>query len=238
MENLIKEVFEKKMQDGSIEAIINKKIEELVSQSCDSLFRWDGLIKKQMEEKLKETMSDVLEQSDFSKYTIKLTTLINSVLPETALEDYKNISNSIKTVCGTKLPSYKETVKLTEIFENYVKFIEDEIFSRSDFEDVSDIEDGCGCIECYMEYDNYEHQVTFKIEGVENADEYEKVIKIDRICGDYHVSRGNFKSMEIKDLRHADKFEMYLMVLSNCYAHLEIDNEEAEKTAEVEVEYD
>ena len=88
-----------------------------------------------------------------------------------------------------------------------------------------------------MEYDNDEHQVTFKIEGVENADDYEKVVKIDRICGDYHVSRGNFKSMELKDLRYADKFEMYLMVLSNCYAKLDIDNEEAEDTVNVEVEY-
>lgn len=238
MENLIKEVFEKKMQDGSIEAIINKKIEELISSACNDLFTWNGVIKKQMDEKLKEVMSDVLERSDFSKYTIKLTTLINSVLPETALADYKNISNSIKTICGTKLPEYKEKVKLTEIFENYVKFIEGEVFSRSDFEDISNIEDGYGSIECYMDYDEYEQQATFKIEGVKNADEYEKMIKIDRICGDYHVSRGNFKNMEIKDLRHADKFELYLMVLSNSYVKLAINNIECEDTAGVEVDYD
>lgn len=237
MENLIKEVFEKKMADGSIEAIINKKIEELVSSSCDSLFRWDGLIKKQMEAKLKEIMGNVLEYSDFSNYTIKLTTLINSILPETALEDYKNIGESIKAVCGTKVPEYKEKVKLTEIFENYVKYIEDETFSRDDFEDTSDIDEGSGHINCYMEYDNYEGKVTFKIEGVENADEYEKVIKIDRISGDYHISRRNFKSMELNDLRHADKFELYLMVLSNCYAKLDIDKEETEDTASVEVDY-
>lgn len=238
MENLIKEVFEKKMQDGSIEAIISKKIEELVSSSCDSLFRWDGLIKKQMEEKIKEMMSDVLESSDFSKYTIKLTTLINSVLPDTALESYKNIGENIKSVCGTKLPTYKEKVKLSEIFENYTKFIEDETFVRSDFEDTSDIEEGVGNIECNMEYDHYKGEVTFKIEGVENADDYKKVVKLNRYDGKHYISRGNFESMELSSLRHADKFELYLMVLSNSYAKLDIDTEEAEETAEVEVEYD
>lgn len=238
MENLIKEVFEKKMKDGTIETIINKKIEELVNSSCDSLFKYNGIIRKQMEEKLEEVMSNVLENSDFSSYTIKLTTLINSILPDTALEDYKNISENIKTVCGTKLPPYKEKLGLSEIFDKYVEYIEGEVFNKSDFEDSGEIDGRYGYVECFMEYDYCDNKITFKIEGVENADDYEKVVKIDIIGGDRHISRRNFENNNLFELKYASKFDCYLMVLSNMYVKLELDKEESESTACVEVEYD
>lgn len=240
MEKLITKVFEEKMKDGSIEKIINEKIDDFVKNSLNELFAYNGVIKKQMKEKLEEVMGNVLETSDFSKYVIKLQTLINEVLPETALVDYKRIAQNITEVCGTKQPNSFSSIKMSEIFKKYQEFIGKETFNIDDIEDRINIDGSSVSIDCKMELDDEKIlKFTLSEEDVNNADEYQYLIKLDRQKDNkYLISYYNdFYQKRLSDLRYANSFELFILALKNNMVYLEEDKPYMEETVEVEVEY-
>lgn len=236
MEELIKKVYEEKLANGSIEKIISEEIDKMVKSVCCSLFEWNGVIKNQMNEKIKEVMSTVIEKSDFSKYVQKLTYIINETLPNTALEDYREIAKRIEETCGKKSLTNKNTIKLSEIFKKYCSYLENKTFSDGDFENDSHIEiddDGRtyylnatmkvkgNTIRFYLDDDNLE-------ENVKNNFSFEI-----RKYGSTIYYRCE-KTMD--EIALIDSFEMFLIMLSNNNVKLEEDDSFLEECITVDVE--
>lgn len=239
MQEIIKKVYNEKLNDGTIEKIVADKIDEMVKSCCDDLFKWNGIIKKQMEEKLKEVMSTVVENSDFSQYVQKLTYIINQVLPETALQDYKNIGEAIESTCGSKALSYKDTVKLSDIFKAYCEYVEEETFSECDFDDDDIHDDGEGkkYVELTLKMDvgNY---INFYIDGryitMDYKDREDYAFRLRKWSSSNHVSYD--KKIPLDELRYISKFEMYLIMLSNNNVKIEFDCNDEECEVECEIE--
>lgn len=239
MQEIIKKVYNEKLNDGTIEKIVSDKIDEMVKSCCDDLFTWCGPIKKQMKEKLGEVMSTVVENSDFSQYVQKLTYIINQVLPETALEDYKNIGKAIEETCGSKALSYKDTVKLSDIFKAYCDYVEKETFNEYDFDDDDELHDDYDNGGKYteltlkMKVDDY---IKFYIDDSYTTMDTKEREKYTFSLKKWKNSVSYYKEIPLSKLRYISQFEMYLIMLSNNSVRIEFDcyNEECEVECHVE----
>jgi hypothetical protein len=72
IEQYIAELLQKKLEDGSIEKVIEDKLTKCIGECMEDMFRWSGEAKKLIEEKLKETMIPAIERHDFNDYTLMI----------------------------------------------------------------------------------------------------------------------------------------------------------------------
>lgn len=237
MEDLIKKVYEEKLQNGSIEKIINDEIDKMVKSTCTSLFEWNGIIKKQMEEKIKDVMSNVIEKTDFSNYTQKLIYIINNTLPNTALADYSKIGELIENTCGKKALTYKDTVKLSNLFKMYCEYIENETFYESEFEheiELDDEGDKTAYLDLNMEINPRTKNIKFYIDE-SDLDPYTQRYY------SFEVRKNNstisiYCDKKVSNLSSISKFEMFLIMLSNNSVKIDFDCENLRKEVVVNVE--
>lgn len=226
MENLIKKVYEEKMQDGTLEKIISEEFNNMVRNACKNMFGYGGIIKKELENKLNEVMSGLIDKTDFSNYVTKITYIINTALEETAASDYKATAESLKAILGQKHIKQFSTIKASELFKEYCNFIANEEVDESDLADHIDIEYDEGgktaYVDCVMQLDDYHNILTFECKDVCNIDENKYKFEI-------HLTRDNeirFKpKIAITNYKYLDQFTCYLLMLSNNWVKVELDKE-------------
>lgn len=119
LENSIKDVITKKMEDGTVEKLIEQQLEKGVANALDSLFRSYGDVTKVIEEKVKSVMIPFLETYDYSKYIVKLDSVLVDVLKSSALENKKLLENFKELM----LPEDLKTIKVTELFEHWMEYV-------------------------------------------------------------------------------------------------------------------
>lgn len=243
MKDLINKVFEEKMHDGTIEKIVADKIDEMVKSICERQMKWDGAARKAMEEKLAPVILQAVEASDLSSMVTKITMLLNAGLASSELERYHDALAPVKEVfdVNDKLRALKNKkgVKLSEIFEEYKKYL-DYIYDRDDF-DGDDIEDDgesvTAAIECSIRVaqkeagyyswrkPGYEVELsTDKSDDRKSGDirfklEYDYTGEQTHLCGD-------FRSLTLADLRHCPEFILYLAYIEREGLAVEIDVED------------
>lgn len=230
LENSIKDVITKKMEDGTIEQLIAEQLEKGVKNALDSLFRSYGDVTKVIEEKVKSVMIPYLEKYDYSEYIVKLDSVLVDVLKGSALENKKMLENFKELMITEEEP--RKTIKVSELFERWMKHVAEEV-------DTSDLE------VCYEDGVSYEDvDVSFEVEYEEGRswsdfeyatiyfeckqdEELNFALKIHR-WEKYDKEFWTIdydKSHELKSLRQLSKFEIYLMKLNQDYVKLEIDSD-------------
>lgn len=143
MKDLINNVIEKKMQDGTVEKIIADNFEKMVEGICSDQMKWNGAAKKAMEEKLNPLILEAVERSDLSSMVTKITMLINAALKGSEVESYHDVLASIKSIFDAdddiKALREKKVLKLSEIYERYKEYLQ-VLYDRDDFdqEDITD----------------------------------------------------------------------------------------------------
>lgn len=156
MENIIAEMLEKKLTDGSIEKVIEEKLTKCVGECMEDIFRWSGEAKKLIEEKLKETIVPAIERHDFSEYTVKLDAVLTEIVNSTTLQDNKKILENFKELMSED----KKEINLSDIFVKWSEYVEKNVETNG--LDIN-YDDG-------PHYD-YVH-IEMEIEDIENRSKY------------------------------------------------------------------
>lgn len=156
-EKMIAETVANKLNDGTVEKLIEQKIEEAIKKGLDEVFGYCGDEKKLIEKKLNETIVPVIESHDFNQYLVKLDEVLTSIVNQTNIADNKRILESFKE-CLTE-PQQKE-IKLSEIFEKYCQYVADYV-STDDLEACC--EDGEPYYECVTANMEVEYEDTAMI---------------------------------------------------------------------------
>ncbi|MSU03550.1 hypothetical protein [Tissierella pigra] len=119
LENSIKDVIAKKLEDGTVEKLIAEELEKGIRKSLEDLFGYGGGAKKAIKEKIESVMVPYLESYDYSKYILKLDTVLVEILKNTAL-DNKELLENFK-----HLVSYEtiEEIKVSEIFDKWKDYV-------------------------------------------------------------------------------------------------------------------
>ena len=77
-EELLK-IAQESLSSEEVEKIVKEKFAKALEDAVDSAFRW-GDAKKALENKVKEVMVPYIENYDFSKYLLKLDTVLTELV--------------------------------------------------------------------------------------------------------------------------------------------------------------
>ena len=182
-------------------------------------------------------MMGVVKDTDFTEYCNVIKGIINQSLPQTALPEYKTFVEGLQATLGKPTPKWDTKVKVSDIFEEYCKYVEEQEF---DSDDLDDIDDGTSYINLAMkiEEDNNSYYTTafklcFYIDGHYSGDEddYKFEVELSKMYdGNHHI---RFQKDKVSDYRHLSSFELYLLQLSNSYTDIVVDDNYLEETVTI-----
>ena len=238
LENSIKDVITQKLQDGTVEKLIGEELEKGIQKSLQSLLGSYGDINKIIEKQIKSVMVPYLENYDYSQYIMKLDNVLVEILKNTSIDNKKVLENFKDLM----IPEDRKTIKASEIFKEWKEYVSSNI-DTSDLEvnyddDVSyqdatvtllfeDLDKG------YSIYDRA--KLIFECEQDEDMN---REVRLKR----WENDRDKNWSIEYEDvhniasIRYLDKFQIFLMRLSQAGTKVIIDAENEEDWVEVEAE--
>ena len=244
LENSIKDVITKKLEEGFVENIIAEQLENGVRNALKDLLGSYGEVTKVIEKQVKSVMIPYLEKYDYSQYITKLDSVLVEVLKSSALENKKLLENFKDLM----IPEEEKTIKATDLFERYMKYVAKNV--KTDGLEI-----------CYDDEPTYENvEVSFEVEYNEGRSwsDFERAILYFECEHDeamnFEIKINRWKKFDkeewtidydsvhsINSLRHLGEFEIQLMKLKQNYTKLILDsdgeNDEVEPDAKPEPSY-
>lgn len=253
MEKLIQKVFEEKLSNGTIEKIISKHIDDMVSDILRDQMGWSGDVKKALAERVKPIALAAVNECDLSKTAAVVTELLNNALRESPVHLINDTLNGIKCLYSQNDAlngiKFGQTVKLSDIFKEFCGLIKSRAYDEDDLE-KKDIEcyyddEGVGkiawitaemiveetTVETYYGYKraNYTVELRSSLNGEEQGltfkicESYDKSLRLEIETG----------GLLLAELSHIDPFIMYLITLKNNWCNIQIDTQSETKDIEV-----
>lgn len=229
-EQRIADAVNKKLNDGTVEKLVEQYIERGVSDALKEVFSWNGEGKKLIEKRLNETIVPVIERHDFNQYLVKLDSVLTEIVNNTILADNKKILGNFKELM--KEPESRE-VKLSDIFKRYCEHVAANV-------DTDKLEACCEDGEPYYQHVaasmEVEHEdkewfssrydncvVMFTCEEDEKLNCQIKLYK-NTNKEKWHFD-GYGDSIDINSLRDLSDFEVFLMTLKRGFIDIIMDEE-------------
>ncbi|MGL5718075.1 MAG: hypothetical protein ACRCX2_34040 [Paraclostridium sp.] len=124
--NKIKEMEENKVVETLIAETIEKSVTKAITDAIDGY-----VIKRTIEKKIEENVNGLVNEIGFTAYNTFIANSIKDVIEGTVQEDLKNkIIKSIDDVLLHK----RESIKLSEIFEKYREYLNDELENQEKYD--------------------------------------------------------------------------------------------------------
>lgn len=256
MKDLINDLLEMKMADGTIRNIVSEKIDKLIKDVCDDLTGYGGEIKKKMKEYIEPVMVDAIERSNFKEYTVKLTEIINDGLKNSSLDSYNTLVKNVRNLLGEdKKYEFGQDVKLSDIFEEYIEFVEthiskddideDDLYSAEYDSKYTEVE-----CKCYIDDDIDDEHYFGSRKNTKHivltnsvADDKEDVARKTTIKFDVYKSYDgkmylslNSSNIAIEELKTLPEFIIKLITMKNNWCNIILDETRIYKTVEVTFE--
>lgn len=240
LEDRIMDAFIAKLNDGTIESMVEKYAEKAISEAMNDTFRGygDGL-GNLIEKKFKEALTPLIERYNFAEHLVKMETVLDEVIQQAA-KPHKELLDSFKKL----MTAPSDEIKLSELFEHYKQFVA-KTFETFDREvNFDDGEPEYEPVEVQMHFeettDSYSWsktkygQLVFEVsEGIDSDDELKKLNFVVPLIQfenrDYWLIR-HMGPVNISDLRHMDEFEVLLRSLNQMYTNINIDTFSEEDT--------
>lgn len=230
LENSIKDVISKKMQDGTVEKIVEKELVNGVTNAVGNLFRSYGDLTKIIEEKVKSVMIPYLETYDYSEYIIKLDSVLVEVLKSSALEN-KRLLENFKELMTEEEPD--KTIKLSDIFESWKKQVAKEIETDDLNIDYDSDEPTYENVEVSFEviidespsWSSIERAtVVFECEHDEKVNTEFRIIRSKDVDGEAWTITYDHPIYNINSLRHLNEFDIFLMKIRQNFTKIILDD--------------
>ncbi|MBU3111977.1 hypothetical protein [Clostridium lacusfryxellense] len=227
LENGIKDIISKKLEDGTVEKLIGDELEKGIIRALDRILGSYGDVTKVIEEKVKAVMIPYLEGYDYSKYIVKLDSILVDVLKSSALENKKLLTNFKELMISDEK---KKSIKSSELFEAWKKYVCKNV-ATSELEVEYDDGPSYECVEVTLTIDEDEGRNWSSFEYATLVLECEKdedmnfAIRLSKYNKDkgakWDISYDT--AHDIKSLRYLNEFEIFLMKLAQNGTTLEAD---------------
>ncbi|MEC4565541.1 hypothetical protein L8C07_06245 [Paenibacillus sp. CMAA1739] len=239
LENSIKDVISKKLEDGTVEKLIEQQLEKGVINALENMFKSYGDVTKVIEAQVKSVMIPYLESYDYSKYIMKLDSVLVDVLSSSALENKKLLKN-FKTVIES---DEEKEIKVSELYERWMKYVSENV-NTSDLEVNTDDGISYEYVDVHLSVDHDEsrswssYEYANLIFECEHDEEMNQSIRLYRWKDEknkgWDIERHDIR--DIKSLRYLDEFELLLMNLSQNRTKIIIDTDEESDEVKPEAE--
>lgn len=231
-EQTLLSIIQKKLNDGTVEKIIEEKLEKGISEAISGVFGYNGEAKKAIENKIREVIVPVIERHDFNQYMLKLDSCLTEIVNSTNLVDNKKILENFQSLL--KEPEFK-AIELSRIFEQYCDYVSKNV-------DTSGLEAGSEDGEPYYERVTASMVVEHEDKGWFRSSFDNCVVKF--MCEDDEELNCQIKlykesdedrwriicenSIDINSLRRISNFEIFLSTLKRGFVKIILDTEQEE----------
>lgn len=229
-EQKIVDTVNKKLNDGTVEKLVEQYIEKGVSDALRSVFNYGGEGKKLIEKKLSETIIPAIERHDFNRYLAKLDATLTEIVNMTNLAENEEILKNFKGLM--KEPEMKE-IKLSEIFKQYCKHVAAEV-------DTYNLEACCEDGEPYYEHVTAWMEVEHEDKRWLKSSYNDCIVKF--ACNEdkelncqiklyKSVNKKKWRILsqgdrvDIASLRDLSGFEIFIMTLKRAFVEIAMDEE-------------
>lgn len=155
LNDLVNKVIDDKLASGEIYDVIAKKVDNVIETAISDIFSSyrDTSLSKLLKEELEPILGAAIKNANLSKNISLLTTLIDKLCDDREMLSISRPSHVFDDLLGKneKLP---KIIKLSEIFEKYTKWLENELESLSFDKDNLDFDDGYAYVEFDIELDS------------------------------------------------------------------------------------
>lgn len=233
MQEIIERVYQSKLKDGTIEKIFGQRIDKMVNDVLDDLMGYRGEVRREFRDRIAPLLIESVEHSDLGEMTVKLTHVIDEGIKHTEVAMYKKLLDGVRTLCQQQTIEFQQKVKMSEIFKRYMDFVHEAI-------EAGDVH------EASVETDDVRSAVfvpcTLYVEEVENKSYWGTVqewrVELTNEIGEHTDTRFTFiirkqydghkhvrtdYNMKIGDLPNMPPFAVYLLMLEQRWADIEID---------------
>lgn len=208
---------------------VTEKIGNAVKKATDDVIQdlftsYNSPVKKIINDSLKSGLLKQMEKEDYSKSVVSLELLVRQVIKQASAEN----NNTLKRFEDWATFEPPEKVKTSEIFEKYLKFVEENIDTSElevEFEDGPSFDGGVA----NMEIDILSNSKKVKL-TCENDESLNREFEIFDFGKTIWLREGN------QSLRMVDEFEFWLRNLEANKVKVEIDETTIEEDVEVEEE--
>lgn len=239
LEDSIKGVISKKLEDGTIENLVQEQLEKGVLNALDSLFRSYGDVTKVIENQIKSVMIPYLEKYDYSQYITKLDSVLVDVLKNSALENKKLLEN-FKEVMTVE--EDRDKIKLSEIFNVWKLYVSKNVSTDDleiNYDDDPTYQDVTVTLD--VDYDNSRSWSSMKSAIVnfecEQDEEMNFAFKIYKWTDNTTLGsdwRLDYKeNYTISSLKNLTEFEVFLMKLQQNNVKIDLDTDDERDHVEV-----
>lgn len=229
LENTIKDVITQKLEDGTVEKLVGEQLEKGINEALNSLFRSWGDGSKVIENKLKEVIVPYLENYDYSRYILKLDTVLVEILKNTALGNKEMLENFKDLM----LPDEIKEIEVSDIFSKWMEYAAKKVNVSGlevEFDDGPEYEYVSVTMEVVYDeersWSNFKH-ATIVLE-CEHDEDLNREIRISQFMN-YGWEINASPIANISSLRGIDEFSILLMRLAQSGTKIILDEDYAEE---------
>lgn len=225
LEKNLNDELNRQLESGVVEKVLQEKFEKCVGDVIEDTFRW-GKVKKQLEEKIESAMISYIERNDFSKYVVKLDSVLTEVVKNVSVDNVKLLKNFEHLMT----PPETKQIKASELYEKWHGYVAKNV--DTDGLDI-DYSDGVSYepVEVSMEVEVDERRswssfdyATLRFE-CEHDEKLNFEIKLSKWEREEFWDISYRNDSNISSLRYLDDFSILLMRLDQGGVKLELDQE-------------
>lgn len=227
LETNIKDVISKKLEEGVVEQLIAEQLELGIKNALKDLLGSYGAITKVIEAQIKSVMIPYLESYDYSKYIVKLDSVLVDVLQSSTL-DNKELLENFKELMT---PYEDKEIKATDLFNHWMKHVSKNI--ETDGLDI-DYDEG-------VSYESVEVTYVFEEDEARSWSSIERGVILFECDHDESlnieipihswkdIDKGKWTidykgASNINSLRNLNTFEIFMMKLNQNYTKIVLDS--------------
>lgn len=228
-EQKITDCVNQKLNDGTVERLIEEKLEKGISDAISELFSYRGKAKDMLVGKFEEVMVPVIEMHDFNQYLVKLDSILTEIINNTSVADNAVILDNFKRLMKSPVEDFS-IVPISKIYDEWQNYVSENIDTSKLEIDYDDNPSYCDAT-TNMEVEKAERHwfsstrddyiVRF------TCDEDEDMNCEFKLSGGYSDQRLRIDAttipIDIHSLRTLSKFEIFIQQLMRAHAKIDLD---------------
>lgn len=242
-EQKIIDCVNEKLNDGTVERLIEEKLEKGISDAISEALSYGGKAKKALVSKVEETMVPVIEKHDFNQYLVKLDSVLTELINNTSLADNEVILENFKQLMKNPVDDFS-AVPISRIYDEYQNYVSENIDTSKleiDYDDKQSYHDATTNMEVvkserrWFASERDEYIVKF------TCDEDEDMNCEFKLSSGYSDKRFRIDAttipMDIRSLSILSSFEIFIQQLMRAWSKIDLDiMESSGDSVEVEAE--
>ncbi len=248
-EQRIADCINQKLTDGTVERLVEEKLEKGVADAIEELFSYRGKAKELLVSKFDEVMVPAIEKHDFNQYLVKLDSILTEIVNNTSVADNKVILENFQRLMKNPVEDFS-VVPISKIYEEWQDYVAKNIDTSNLEINYDDTPSYCGATtnmevekaeRKWFSHDTEEYIVRFTCDEDKDMN-CEIKLSSGYFDSKLRIDATTLLPVDINSLRAMNGFEIFIQQLLRGFVKIDLDTmsstgDDVEVEAEPEAEF-